>query len=81
MHPSYVLSLYLFYATEYSLWILSIIVIKSIDIISKVLLIYKYFVLEDLKDEIRIILSQPLHPAMLFMGILLYPYLLYMALF
>lgn len=81
MHPSYILSLYLFYATNYNVWILSIIIIKSIDIIFKVILIHKHFVSDELTDEMKVMLSQPLHPAMLAMGIMLYPYLLYIALF
>jgi hypothetical protein len=81
MHPSYILSIYLFYLTQYSPWVLAIIVIKSIDIILKVLLIQKLFITQDLSDEIRAMLTQPLHPFMLTMGIMLYPYLLFMALF
>ena len=81
MHPSYILSIYLFYLTHYSPWILSIIIIKSIDIIVKVIFIQKLFITHDISDEIRMMLSQPLHPIMLTMGIMLYPYLLYMALF
>jgi len=81
MHPSYVLSLYLFYATHYSPWILAILVIKSIDIMLKVLLINKAFITNDLSAEISVMLTQPLHPIMLTMGIMLYPYLLFMALF
>jgi len=81
MHPSYILSIYLFYLTHYSPWILSIIIIKSIDIIVKVIFIQKLFISQDISDEIRIMLSQPLHPIMLTMGLMLYPYLLYMALF
>jgi len=81
MHPSYILSLYLFYATHYNPWILAILIIKSIDIILKVLLINKTFITHDLSDEIRGMLTQPLHPMMLAMGLTLYPYLLFMALF
>jgi len=81
MHPSYTLSIYLFYLTHYSPWILTIIVIKSIDIILKVILIQKLFITQDLSEEIRLMLNQKLHPFMLTMGIMLYPYLLFMALF
>jgi len=81
MHPSYILSIYLFYITHYSTWILVVIIIKSIDIMLKVLLIQKLFITQDLSDEIRLMLSQPLHPIMLTMGIMLYPYLIFMALF
>ncbi len=81
MHPSYILSLYLFYATHYNLWILLVLGIKSIDIIFKVLLIHKHFVLQELSKEMQIMLSQPLHPIMLTMGLMLYPYFIYLSLF
>lgn len=81
MHPSYILSLYLFFISGFNLWIVAIIVIKSLDIIFKVLLIHKYFVLHELSDEFKIMLSQRLHPLMLSMGLMLYPFLLFQALF
>ena len=81
MHPSYILAIYLFYITHYNPWILAILVIKSIDIIFKVILIQKLFITHDLSDEIAMMLKQPLHPFMLLLGITLYPYLLFMALF
>ena len=81
MHPTYIFSIYLFYLSSYNLWILAILLIKSIDIMFKVLLIHKHFVLHELSDELKLMLEQPLHPAMLAMGITLYPYLLYLALF
>jgi len=81
MHPSYIFSIYLFYLSQYNLWILAIIVIKSIDIIFKVILIQKYFVDQNMSDEVKMMLSQPLHPFMLTMGLMLYPYLLFLAIF
>jgi hypothetical protein len=81
MHPSYILSLYLFYATHYNLWVLLILAIKSIDIIFKVLLTHKHFILHELSDEMKQVLAAPLHPIMFAMGLSLYPYLLFLALF
>jgi len=81
MHPSYILAIYIFYITHYNPWVLAILVIKSIDIIFKVILIQKLFITQDLSDEIAMMLKQPLHPFMLLLGITLYPYLLYMAIF
>jgi len=81
MHPSYIFSIYLFYLTHYNLWVLAILIIKSIDIIFKVLLIHKHFVLGELSEELKVMMQQPLHPLMLAMGLTLYPYLLFLALF
>ena len=81
MHPSFIFSMYLYYLSHYSYWILAIIVIKSIDIIFKVLLIHKHFIDKSLSMELKIMLEQPMHPVMLFMGISLYPYLLFLAIF
>jgi len=81
MHPSYVFSLYLFYLSGYNLWILAILVIKSIDIIFKVMLIQRLFIHDSLSEEMKTILRQPLHPIMMTMGLMLYPYLLYLAIF
>ena len=81
MHPSYILALYLFYLSNYNLWILVILMIKSIDIIFKVQLIQKHFVLDELSEEMKSMLKLPLHPIMLTMGLMIYPYLLYLAIF
>ncbi|HIC44440.1 MAG TPA: hypothetical protein EYO73_09230 [Sulfurimonas sp.] len=81
MHPSFILSMYLYYASNYNLWILLILIIKSIDIIFKVLLIHKYYVLQELSAELKLMLEQPLHPMLLIIGLSLYPYLLFLALF
>ena len=81
MHPSYIFSIYLFYLSHYNMWILAILLIKSIDIIFKVILIDRYFVHESLSEELKMMLQQPLHPFMLTMGLILYPYLLYLAIF
>ena len=81
MHPTYILGIYLFYLSNYNPWIMAILIIKSIDIIFKVKLINKHFVHDELEDEMKMMLSQPLHPFMLTMGLMLYPYLLFMALF
>lgn len=81
MHPSYILGLCLFYLTSFNLWILLILAIKSLDIIFKVMLINRLFVFHNLSKEIKMMLSQPLHPFMLSMGLMLYPYLLFLAIF
>ena len=81
MHPSYILSIYLFYLSHYNLWILAILVIKSIDIMFKVILIHKHFILDELSDELKLIMNAPLHPMMLAMGLALYPYFLFLAIF
>jgi len=81
MHPSYIFALYLFYLSNYNLWILVILMIKSIDIIFKVQLIQKHFVLDELSEEMKSMLKLPLHPIMLTMGLMIYPYLLYLAIF
>ncbi len=81
MHPSYILGIYLFYLTHYNTWILAILIIKSIDIVFKVLLIHKHFILNALSEELKMMLSQPLHPLLLTMGLILYPSMLFMALF
>lgn len=81
MHPSYILGIYIFYVTQYNLWVLTILIIKSVDIIFKVQLIHKHFVLDELSLEMKAMLNLPLHPAMMAMGLMLYPYLLYLGLF
>ncbi len=81
MHPSYIFSLYLFFISNFNLWIAAIVAIKSLDIIFKLLLIHKLFVLHSLSVEMKLILSQRLHPFMLSIGLVLYPFLLFQALF
>ena len=81
MHPSYVMSLGLFYTTHYNLWVLLIIAIKSVDILFKVMLVRQHFEQDALSDEMMQVLNAPLHPILFFMGLSLYPYLLFLALY
>jgi len=81
MHPSYIFSIYLFYLTSYNVWVLVILLVKSLDIVLKVLLIHKHFILDELSDELKVMLTQRLNPFMLSMGLMLYPYFLFLALF
>lgn len=81
MHPSYIFSLYLLFISDFSLWIVAIVAIKSLDIVFKILLIHKHFVQHMLSEEMELILSQHLHPFMLSIGLFFYPFLLFQALF
>lgn len=81
MHPSYILSLYLLFVSGFSLWIVTIVAIKSLDIVFKVLLIHKHFVRHELSEEMKLLLSQRLHPFMLSIGLFFYPFFLFQALF
>ncbi|MFC2073943.1 hypothetical protein ACFLR3_01695 [Campylobacterota bacterium] len=81
MHPSYILGIYIYYLSSYNSWVLAILIIKSIDIVFKVQLIHKHFVLDELDHQMKAMLNMHLHPIMLTMGLMLYPYLLYLALF
>lgn len=81
MHPSYILSLYLLFVSGFSLWIVTIVAIKSLDIVFKLLLIHKHFVHHELSEEMKLLLSQRLHPFMLSIGLFFYPFFLFQALF
>lgn len=81
MHPSYILSLYLLFVSGFSLWIVTIVAIKSLDIVFKLLLIHKHFVRHELSEEMKLLLSQRLHPFMLSIGLFFYPFFLFQALF
>ena len=81
MHPSFYFILFvLLYADTLNGWIVAILLFKSIDIFLKIALMRSLFIYDDLTQEIRDIIEEPLSPWLLSMGLGVYPIMLYYAL-
>jgi len=81
MHPSFYFILFvLLYTDTLNGWIVAILLFKSIDIFLKIALMRSLFVYDDLTQEIRDIIGEPLSPWLFSMGLGVYPIMLYYAL-
>ncbi len=81
MHPSlYFVLFILFLTNSMNGWIITILLFKSVDIFMKIALMRSLFVYDDLDQEIREIIKEPITPWLFTLGMGLYPPLLYYAL-
>ncbi len=81
MHPTYpfIMYLILFYGIKTAF--IMMFLLKTIDIIVKVLLMQQVFEKHQLSNEMSAMLLAPIHPLMPFIGLLIYPPFIYMALY
>ena len=81
MHPSfYYILLVIIFTKVLNGWMVTILLLKSIDIFFKLAMIKKIFVEGETDDAIGPILTEPLSPWLFLTGVSLYPFLLFYAL-
>ena len=78
MHPTFYFSILFMMFTNYNGYAVALFVIKGIDIATKMVLIKKVFIDKELSEEMTLALLAPLQPFMPYIGILVYPPLIYM---
>ncbi len=79
MHPTYYFTIFLLLAINEKNALLIMLFIKTVDIITKVLLIQQVFEKRQLSHEMSLMLLAPLHPLMAYIGVVVYPPFIYMA--
>jgi len=81
LHPTYYFIIWLVMATNYTAAAITMVVIKTLDLVVKILLIQQVFEKRELSPEMSMMLLAPLHPLMPYIGLLVYTPLLFLSLF
>lgn len=78
MHPAFYFTLFIILSTEIlNGWILAILVFKTLDLFFKINIMKGLFEYENLNNEIRVVLKEPLSPIIFLTGLGLYPFLMF----
>ncbi len=80
MHPTYYFAIWLAMVTDLSFASAILLLIKTVDIATKILLIQKVFEKRALTQELTMVLLAPLHPLMPYLGLMIYTPLVIIAL-
>jgi len=80
MHPTFYFAVWFLFSTNYNPYALMLFSLKSADIITKLLFMKKIFIDKDLDKEMQLSLFIPLGEYLPYIGIVVYPFFIYMAL-
>ncbi|MEA3372271.1 MAG: hypothetical protein U9Q62_01150 [Campylobacterota bacterium] len=80
LHPTFYFTVWFAMVTDYSVAALCMLFIKTVDIATKILLIQQVFEKRELSQEMTMMLLTPLHPLLPYIGLLVYPPMVVMAL-
>lgn len=80
MHPTFYLSIYLMMLTDFNGYAVAVFAMKGADIATKIIFIKKIFIDKEVSKEVSLALLAPLNRYMLYIGLLLYPPLIYLSL-
>jgi len=79
MHPTLYFVIFFMLESDYNSYVVALFSIKSIDIATKMLLLKKVFMDKELSKEISMALMVPLNRVILYLGLVIYLPLIYMA--
>jgi hypothetical protein len=80
MHPTFYFAIWFVLETNYNGYAVTLLLFKAADIITKMLLIKKVFIDKDLDEQMQLSLFTPIGDYLPYVGLLLYPFFIYMAL-
>jgi len=80
MHPTFYFAVIFMIYTNYNVYALVLFGIKAADIATKLVLIKQIFVDKERSAEISMMLQTPIHRFLPYIGVVIYPMLVYMAL-
>ncbi len=80
MHPTFYFAIWFMLETDYNVYALTLFSFKAADIITKMFLIKKVFIDRDLDEQMQLSLFTPIGPYLPYVGAILYPFFIYMAL-
>ena len=66
--------------THYNMYALILFALKAADIATKLILMKQLFIDKENSAELSVMLQAPIHPLLPYIGLTLYPFLIYMAL-
>ncbi len=81
MHPTFFFAISFMLFTNYNVYALILFGIKAADIGTKLILIKQIFIDKESSTELSSMLQTPIHPLLPYIGLTLYPFLVYLALF
>jgi len=79
MQPTFIFSIGFFILTNYNMYAMILLFIKTIDVVTKILLIEQVYTKKKLSQEMSLILLAPINNFLPYMGILIYPPLIALA--
>jgi len=80
MHPTFYFAIWFLFYTQYNPYALALLAFKTADIVSKIIMIDQIFIKKEISKEFAQVLLTPIGPYLPYVGILLYPFFIYMAL-
>jgi len=81
MHPTLYFSIWLTMYSHYNIYAMVLLFLKTIDILTKLYFIKKLFLEKNISEELEDVLSVKLDRYMPYVGLLIYPPLVYMAIY
>ncbi|WP_321777806.1 hypothetical protein [Sulfurimonas sp.] len=80
MHPTFYFAIGFMVLNDYNIYAVTLLLIKTFDMVTKMLLIKQVFIEENLSDELTLALLAPLNKFVLYMGLVIYLPLIYLSL-
>lgn len=80
MHPTFYFAIGFVMLSEYNGFALLLLFIKTLDIATKILLIQQVFIKRELSQELSLVLLAPINGFLFYIGVILYPLLILLAL-
>jgi hypothetical protein len=78
MHPTFYFAIMLMITSDYNTYAIALFLIKGIDIATKMILLKKVFIDKEVSEELTLALLAPLNRAVAYIGLFVYPPLIYM---
>lgn len=79
MHPSFYFAIVLMFVTNYNMYAVIMLIFKCADIVMKIVLLQQVFIKKELSPEFSLALLAPLHRLVPYIGIVIYPPMIFMA--
>ena len=78
MNPTFYFAIMFMMVSDYNEYAIALFVIKGVDVATKMVLIKKVFIDKELSEEMTLALLSPLHKLLPYIGLLIYPPLIYL---
>lgn len=80
MHPTFYFAIGFVMLSDYNGFALLLLFLKTLDVATKILLIQQVFIKRELSQELALVLLAPINSFLPYLGVLLYPLLILLAL-
>ncbi|MDO8454030.1 MAG: hypothetical protein Q7S59_05620 [Sulfurimonas sp.] len=72
MHPTFYFSIWLVMRSDYNIYAMILLFVKTVDLATKIILIEQVFIKKELTEEVSLILLSPINDLLPYIGLLLY---------